>query len=327
MTTFTRNAIVGLFQTFWTWLNAQLAVYVGENTARVAAALEPAIVTLGTVYVMAWGCLHLIGAIEEPFMAGLKRIATIALILGVALRLWLYNTLIVDTFYRAPSEFAAVVVGVADPVTTIDAIWERGGSVAGLLWDRAASFIGDFGYYLAGLAVWLLTGLLCVYTMFLVALSGIALSVLLALGPLFIAMLFFAGTRRLFHAWLAQLTNYALITILTVMVAALLLQIIEAYAEQTAARGAAILTVDALNMILMCGLVLLLMRQVMPIAASLAHGVALSSFGSVSRAAMWSLRQAGAALGQGARGAAQGADALRPAAHGAGVVLVPRPGG
>ena len=52
---------------------------------------------------------------------------------------------------------------------------------------------------------WCLMGLLCVYVMFLIALSHIALAVLLALGPLFIVLLFFETTRRLFSAWIAQL--------------------------------------------------------------------------------------------------------------------------
>ena len=123
--------------------------------------------------------------------------------------------------------------------------------------------------------VWCLIGLLCVYAMFLIALSSIALAVLLALGPLFIASLFFDATRRFFSAWIAQLANYGLITILTVMIAALLLQVVESYAAQTAARGAAIVTVDALNMVLIAVLVFLIMRQVMPIAAGLAGGLAL----------------------------------------------------
>ena len=71
----------------------------------------------------------------------------------------------------------------------------------------------------------------------------------------------------LFAAWIAQLANYALITVLTVMVAALLLHIVDSYAAQTAARGGAILTVDALNMMLIALLVFLVMRQVMPIAS------------------------------------------------------------
>jgi type IV secretion system protein VirB6 len=290
---------VGFFETFWTWLEGQLAAYIGANTALVAAALEPAVVTLAIVYVMVWGYLHLSGRIEEPIAAGLKRLVLLALVLGGSLHLWLYNAVIVDTFYRAPAQLAAAVVGAPDPVATIDTIWSQGGAVAGYLWNNGGVFSGDFGYYVAGAIVWVLMGLVCVYTMFLIALSSIALAVLLALGPLFIALLLFDATRRFFEAWLAQLANYALITILTVLVAALLLQIVASYAAQTAARGAAIVTVDALNMVLVAVLVFLLMRQVMPIAAALAAGVSLNSFGLVSRLVGWGV-QRGASVAGGA---------------------------
>jgi len=280
---------MGFFATFWTWLNGQLASYIGTNTARVAEALEPAIVTLATVYVMVWGYLQLTGRIDEPFVTGLKRLLTLATVLGGAVHLWLYNSLIVDTFYQAPARLAAAVVGAPDPVAVVDAIWNRGGAVAGYLFNNGG-FFKDIGCYIAGATVWVLVGLLCVYTMFLIALSSIALAVLLALGPLFMALLLFEATRRYFEAWLAQLANYALITILTVLVAALLLQIVESYADQTAARGTAIVTVDALNMVLIAVLVFLLMRQVMPIAAALAGGIALNSFGTVSRLIGWGMR-------------------------------------
>jgi type IV secretion system protein VirB6 len=290
---------VGFFETFWSWLGGQLGAYIGTNTALVASALEPTIVTLAVVYVMVWGYLQLTGRIEEPLAAGLKRLVLLVVVLGGSLHLWLYNTVIVDTFYRAPAELAGAVVGARDPIATIDTIWSQGGAVAGYLWNNGGVFNGDFGYYVAGAIVWLLMGLVCVYTMFLIALSSIALSVLLALGPLFIALLLFDATRRFFEAWLAQLANYALITILTVLVAALLLQIVASYAAQTAARGAAIVTVDALDMVLVAMLVLLVMRQVMPIAAALAAGVSLSSFGLLSRMAHWGGQRA-ALAGRGA---------------------------
>ena len=34
---------MGFFATFWTWLNGQLATYIGDNTARLAGVLEPAV--------------------------------------------------------------------------------------------------------------------------------------------------------------------------------------------------------------------------------------------------------------------------------------------
>jgi type IV secretion system protein VirB6 len=293
---------MGFFATFWSWLNGQLAAYIGDNTARLASALEPAIVTLATIYVMALGYLHLTGKVAEPLEAGLKRVGLIALVLGVGLRLWLYNSVIVDTFYTAPAQLAAAVVGAGDPVATIDAIWNAGGAVAGELWARAGHFVvTNVGFYIAGFVVWVLVGILCVYAMFLIALSSVALAVLLALGPLFIAMLLFESTRRFFSAWLAQLANYALITLLTVMVSSLLLKIVQSYATQTAARGPNIVTVDTLDMILASVLVFLVLLQVMPIAAGLAGGVSLNSFGAEGRISRHVARATGLAVPYSAR--------------------------
>jgi type IV secretion system protein VirB6 len=288
---------MGFFATFWTWLNTQLATYIGDNTARVAAVLEPAVVTLATVYVMVWGYLHLTGRIDEPVLAGVRRIVTLALILGIGLRLWLYNTLIVDTFYHAPAQLAAAVIGGHDPVGTIDSIWERGGAVAGVLWTKGVTHY-SIGFFLAAAVVWLFVGTLCVYAMFLIALSSIALAILLALGPLFIASLLFDATSRYFAAWMAQLANYALITILTVMMAALLLQVVQSFATQTAARGDSLATVDAFNMILIAVLVFLILRQVMPIAASLAGGMALGTSGFISRSVTGAAGMAGRVSGR-----------------------------
>jgi type IV secretion system protein VirB6 len=271
-----------LFITFWQWLSARLEDYVSAQVAAMAAAIEPAATTLAVIYVMVWGFLHLRGAIEEPVLSGALRIVRLVVVLGVGLRLWEYNALAVDTFMAAPVELAAALAGAADPVGTIDALWDQGGTVAATLWEKGGVFDGDLGFYLAAAFVYLLMGAVCVYTLFLMALARVALAVLLAIGPLFIVLLLFESTQRFFEAWVAQLVNYALVAVLAVLVASLMLTVVEAYATQTAALGAAILTVDALDMLLVAGLVLLILRQVMPIAARLAGGVALGSFGVMS---------------------------------------------
>lgn len=273
-----------LFQTFWTWLSARLMTYISVHLSATAAAIEPAAVTVAVIYVMIWGYLQIRGQVEEPLLDAAVRLLKLVAVFGIGLRLWLYHGLIVDTFFDAPAQLAAQLVGATDPVATIDTIWDRGGAAAGGLWEKGGLLSGDVGFYFAAAAVYALVGVVCVYTMFLIALSRIALAVLLALGPLFIVLTLFDSTRRYFDAWLQELANYALVTILSVLVAALMLDLVEAYAVQTAARGSAILTVDALNLLLVCGIVGLVLRQVLPIAAKLAGGGALSTFGSFSSA-------------------------------------------
>ena len=293
---------MGFFAEFNAWLNTLLTGYIGDNVSRIAGSLEPAIVTLAVLYVMVWGYLQLTGSIEEPFIHGVKRLITLAVILGCALSLWLYNSVIVDTFFNAPTQLGAVIIGAYDPVGIVDQIIFEGGDAANLLLQQGGLLNGNFAYYLAGIAVYLIVGLTAIYTIFLLALSRIALSVLLALGPLFVALLFFDTTKRFFEAWLAQLANYAFIALLAVLVAALMLRVVTVAAQQAVSEGASIQIANAVRVCMASGLTFLVMRQVMPMAAGLASGLALSSFGIVSAALAWGFGGAVRGSGQFSRG-------------------------
>lgn len=280
---------MGFFAEFVGWLNEILEDYISNNTAAIAAALEPAIVTLAAFYVVVWGYLHLMGRIEEPFVTGVKRLFVLAVVLGVCLSLWYYNDIIVDTFFSAPSALAARLIGPNSSVAVVDGVLFAGSDVADTLYGRAGILDGDASFYIAALLVQIIVGLTAVYTMFLLVLSRIALSVLLALGPFFIALLFFETTKKFFESWIAQLANYAFITVLTGLIAALMLTIMARAAERALAVGGEMEMAEALRLCVAAGLTLLVMRQVMPIAASLSNGLALSSFGAVSAALAWGL--------------------------------------
>jgi type IV secretion system protein VirB6 len=120
--------------------------------------------------------------------------------------------------------------------------------------------------------------------MFLLVMSRIALAVLLALGPVFMVLLFFESTKRFFEAWIAQLSNYALLAVLTVLVAALMLAVISTAAEAAAATGGGIEIANAIKVCLAAALTFLIMRQVPAMAQGLASGIALSGFGAIGSA-------------------------------------------
>ena len=278
---------MGFFAEFNTWLNGVLAQYIAGNTAAIARILEPAIVTLGIFYVVIWGYLQLMGKIEEPFTEGVKRLLTLGLILGLSLNLWLYNDVIVDTFFNAPTSLAGGIIAARnpgpafDPVGVADQIMFDGDDAASLLMQKGEIFGRDIIFYFAAVAVYIVIGLIAVYTMFLLALSKIALSVLIAMGPIFMALLFFESTKRFFEAWIAQLSNYAFLTILTVLVAALMLHVVTVAAEAAAANGGNITIADALKVCVAAALTFLIMKQVPSMAQGLASGIALSGFGAV----------------------------------------------
>jgi type IV secretion system protein VirB6 len=279
---------MGFFAEFNTWLTGILARYIADNTAAIARILEPAIVTLGVFYVVIWGYLQLVGKIEEPFTEGVKRLLTLALILGLSLNLWLYNEVIVDTFFNAPTTLAGGIIAARnpgapafDPVGVADEIMFDGDDAASLLMQKGEIFGKDIIFYFAAIAVYIVIGFIAVYTMFLLALSKIALSVLIAMGPIFMALLFFESTKKFFEAWIAQLSNYAFLTILTVLVAALMLHVVTVAAQAAAANGGNITIADALKVCVAAALTLLILKQVPSMAQGLASGIALSGFGAV----------------------------------------------
>jgi type IV secretion system protein VirB6 len=252
---------------------------------------------------MVWGFLQLTGQIQQPLMDGLKRIAVVGLLLGIAIHLWLYQAVIVDTVFNAPAQLGAALIGGYDPVAIVDEILIQGSDAASLLIEKGGIFDGDFSFYLAGFLVYAVIVVTAVYAMFLLSLSRIALSVLLTLGPLFIGLLFFATTRRFFEAWCAQLANYALITILTVLMAALMLSVVTTAARQAVAAGGGIQITDGVRLCIASGLTFLVFRQVMPIAAGLASGIALSTFGAMSALMAYTLGSSKRATGDFLRGA------------------------
>jgi len=164
-------------------------------------------------------------------VTGLKRIMMLAVI-WASVSTSGYNTVIVDTFYNAPAQLPQRS-SAQRSVATVDASEQRrhgGGKPLdeGLKLDqleqRRVLRRRHGGLVPDGTA-------LCLCHVPDSAFQHRARRAARA-RPLFIAMLFFEATRRMFSAWIAQLANYALITILTVMVAALLLQLVQSYAAR-----------------------------------------------------------------------------------------------
>ena len=278
---------MGFFAEFSAWLNNLLGTYVSEQTTRVAVAIEPAMVVLTGIYVMVWGVCQATGQIDEPLLEGVKRIARITVVFGIGLHLWLYQELIVDTFFTAPNSLAAAMIGAPDSITIVDQVIFQGGDAAAALIQKGGLFDNNFSYYIAGFVVYALVGIASIYSIFLLSLAKVALSILLALGPLYIAALLFDGSRRFFQAWIAQLANFALIAVLVSLVVGLFMHLLTTVTAQAAALGTGIGIAEGVKVCFAAGLIFLILRQVMPMASGLASGVALSTHHAVSRSLQW----------------------------------------
>ncbi len=106
------------------------------------------------------------------------------------------------------------------------------------------------------------------------------------------------------ESWIAQLANYGFVAVLSSLTAGLMLTLIQKASAAAQAVGAGITFADAVRVCMAAGLTFLVMRQVLPMASALASGVALSSYGVVSRSLAWARMRSLNTSGQFARGAA-----------------------
>jgi len=293
---------MGFFMALYNFIQNSVLSLISTTTSQIATSIGPAAVTFATIYVMIWGYLHLRGAIEEPINEGAKRIVVLGVILAIVLQLWEYNAVFIDFFVNTPTALSSAILGGNSAMTAVDGIWVKGGSVATSLMNQAGFFDGNFGFYIAGGLVYVVTGFICIWMTYLFVLSLVAVGLLLTLGPLCILGLLFDATKRFFEAWMAQLTNYALIIILASIASKLMLTYLDYYATQASNMGAGVTIADSAQFCLACGFTLLIMKQVPHIAAGLGSGIALGTYGALSRTVNWGLGSTSRSLYQMGRG-------------------------
>lgn len=180
----------------------------------------------------------------------------------------------------AASFGAGAQAGTVDTANTaLSRFFERGMAVSATVLQGAGW--RDIGQYLYAFAIWLGTIGLTGYAAMLIILAKLAVAVLLGIGPLFILLLIFANTRALFEGWLRTLLNYALIPVFVYTLLAILLTLAEApLAHLEAHSGAADALISAVGpFLLISTIAVLLLAQILNIAASVTGGVSLSTMG------------------------------------------------
>lgn len=172
--------------------------------------------------------------------------------------------------------------------------FDRGMAVSSKLLEGAGW--SDFGQYMYAGMVWLGTIGLAGYSTMLIVLSKLAVAILLAVGPVFILLLIFANTKSLFEGWMRTLLNYAVVPIFVYALLALILMLIEqplTILEQNSNTNSELLSY--IGPFLLTAIVsILLLSQILNMAASITGGVSLSTMGTGA----WTSRKLGAPIRQ-----------------------------
>lgn len=273
---------MGLYSEIMTTVDSSCQNFIQGNVVAIAEGIKDPAFTLLGAYVLFWGFSHLLNLVSEPITDSLKRLIKLIFILGIAFQVTTYNSYITDTITKGPEELASLFTGTnssGQMVSTIDKIFEDTWDVGNKFWDSAGVFDGNFGFYFVAIIIYAVACALSAYSAFLIILSKVAVSVLVALGPLFIISTLFDSTKRFFENWVGMLANYGLIIVLVIGVNKFILDIFNTYLAQAIANNAlevasaAPITVTA---IISC----FVLAQVLSIASGLGGGISLATMGA-----------------------------------------------
>jgi len=278
------------YEDTFTDLNEALTTYIGDVAGNVIGAISGVAYSMLMIYMMLWGWTMLRGMISEPITDGVARIVRLALIVGIALNVGRYSSYISNFLWNTPEAMASVVAsGYSDPETNVqflDGLMSKLFDLGSAYYKTAFASTGmlpDLGMLAAAFLIWAAAVVATAYAAFLLALSKMALAILLGIGPIFVLLLLFEGTKRFFEAWLGQALNYVFLVILTAGAIKLMLTIILSYLAVVSGVAMATPTLErALPAIVMCVISALVMMQLPSIASALGGGAAVSTLGAAA---------------------------------------------
>lgn len=198
-----------------------------------AGSLTPALTILLTLYIAFFAISLLTGRSRVSVSALTPRMMTLGLVLTFATSWLAYQGVVWNLAIGAPDQIAGVLLGSRGSATQlfadrIDLIFAAiaevasvsGGGQGGALQSTAA------GSFTPGNLMWLGALLLMLGTVGVMVTARIALAVLLAIGPVFVVLGLFSGTRGLTAGWLRGVVLTAITPLFVVLGGGLMLELL-----------------------------------------------------------------------------------------------------
>ncbi|WP_439632158.1 type IV secretion system protein [Shinella sp.] len=205
-----------------------LETFVSEGTSNIAEWVTGPLTAAVTLYVVLYGYLVLRGSVQDPVLEFAFRAIKLAIIVMLVKNAGEYQTYVTNVFFNVlPHEIASALnTGAAPSASTFDSLLDKGQASATDIWSRASWPVdivtGVGGMMVIGVS-FLVAGIGYVVSLY----ARLALAIVLAIGPIFIALAMFQSTRRFTEAWIGQLANFVILQVLVVAVGALLISCLD----------------------------------------------------------------------------------------------------
>jgi type IV secretion system protein VirB6 len=298
-----------MLEALYTMLIGKIDTAVMTGLSGLVSYLRAPVLAGVTLYILLYGLAVVRGKIREPFMELAWRTVGLLIITNLVLNLSTYQQWVQGVFLDSmPRELAGALSGSSSPTGVMGGVqdlWNAGAKVAKEMFGSfSASLTGvtGLGDAIGGIVVYVMTGICCAIAFVEILLARLALSLVILVGPIFIALAMFEPTRRWFWSWLNQAVTYVLLQILIVAVGQLAIALTAQAAKLMSLNPvASLMGGNLLILVILIVSIAILYLRAHSLAAAIAGGGAGGGLvGMAAGLAMTATRGAAMATGRGA---------------------------
>lgn len=216
--------MIGLFSGLGASADSFVNSFVVSVSTNVSLAIAPLVTAGFSIWFMIYGYAVMRNEVNDPINVFVKNAIKNTIIASIAIGCGMYQEHIIGFVYGIQDGLVSVVMkpialtsaSGGNIMEVIDSLAEKGDELAIFMLAAGSSKLPVGGYLdlgagvvvaIANTALMLICG--C-YAM----LAKVALAIILALGPIFIAALAFPATQRFFDSWFSKIMNYVFLTLI-----------------------------------------------------------------------------------------------------------------
>ena len=230
---------INVFDSFLKEFEQPITTFVSTSVSNLASYIDGPLRTAVMLYVILYGFAVMRGAISEPIMEFAWRAMRIVVVVLLATNSSTFQQYVTGLFFDSlPKEIGNALAGSGLNTSSgapFDQLLSKGIDVANKIYDQAGLTNIAPALIAAILLVFVAVGSFLQFAILLYAKVG--LGVVIALGPVFIALGLFEATRPFTEAWLRQVANFVILLVLVVALVGLMLTTVSGFIDRFAANA------------------------------------------------------------------------------------------
>ncbi|MBD3761816.1 MULTISPECIES: type IV secretion system protein [Sphingomonadaceae] len=212
-----------IFSTIYDNVDGKLDLFLNERLSNVVDVIRGPLAAGLVIYIVLFGFMVMRGIISEPWGELFARMVKLCLLYMAATTVAYSEWITEPLFHGMPDAIAQALAGktIGTAGAVFDQYFSQVDDVIRLIRAEAETYLDINPWKLVlltlAIVIYAVAGLSAAIGFAITIFAKVALAIIIALGPIFIALALFEPTRRFFHGWLGQAFNY--IVLMAVIIA------------------------------------------------------------------------------------------------------------